>query len=216
MPVLLGPLGEPVVAYWESPDRSQRWYVVPAGIEWKTVVDWLVRQLLPELLKNAVAAVLDAAGCQVVDLDEALGGTRSADLLVTHAGNNRLVEVKASVGRPGEHLVADLRRHLETWPELGQANPVADGTLVINHDHRLAPAERPREAYTRPEFVAALTVEVVSSRAMYDLWCAEDWTSIRNLMFGNTTPPPAAAAAALATPAAKAPRWRLQRRQSRE
>jgi hypothetical protein len=278
VPVLLGPLDEPVVAYWEAPDRSQRWYLVPDGVDWQIVLDWLVRQLLPELapralrqvrspfladpelmtpaerkahqaleqldsdyqarrqqlqdelgvaaaaatplrdgllygagdlLKKAVADVLEAAGCQVVDLDETLGGTRSADLLVTAGGRSRLVEVKSSVGRPGEHYVADVRRHLDTWPELGQSTPVEGGTLVVNHDHKLPPADRPRDVYTRPEFVATLSVEVVSSRTLYELWGEQDWAGIRDLVFGSAATAPAA------DPAAAPPTSRRRRRSMR-
>jgi hypothetical protein len=279
VPILLGPLDEPVVAYWEAPDRSQRWYLVPDGVDWQTVLDWLVRQLLPELapralrqvrspflsdpelmtpaerkarqaleqldrdyqerrqqlqgeldaaaatamplryglmygtgdlLKKAVADVLEAAGCHVVDLDETLGGTRSADLLVIAGGRSRLVEVKSSVGRPGEHYVADLRRHLDTWPELGQSTPVEGGTLVVNHDHKLSPADRPRAVYTRPEFVATLTVEVVSSRTLYELWGQQDCASIRDLVFGSAATAPAADPPA--APPTPRPRRRSMRR----
>lgn len=48
-PVLITPLGEPVVAAWVSPDAAERMYVVPRNIEWDALRDWLLDQALPEL-----------------------------------------------------------------------------------------------------------------------------------------------------------------------
>jgi hypothetical protein len=76
-----------------------------------------------------VHAVLAAAGLHVVDLDRELGATKSADLLVSVAGTGprRLVEIKGVSGKPSENLVADLQRHLDTWPQLrpGTRRPAA-------------------------------------------------------------------------------------------
>lgn len=256
VPVLVTLLGESVVAYWEPPDEAQRWYVIPDGVLWQPVLEWLVRQALPHLapkalqtlrapflahpelmtkreqrvstaitqieqefadrrrelqaeldaatahadpirdgllygtgdvLKDAVAAVLVAAECNVGDLDEVLGRTNSADLLVSYSMATRLVEVKAASGRPGEALVDDLLRHLRTWPELGQTTPVTGGTLIINYQHRLAPTDRQRQPYTRREFVAALRVGVVGTLDLFESWRAEDWEAIRSMVLGTTT-----------------------------
>ena len=67
-------------------------------------------------LVDAVATVLTAAGLTVSDLDELLGDTSSADLLVSIGSNRRLVEVKSAGGNAGEKLVVALDRHLQTWP----------------------------------------------------------------------------------------------------
>jgi hypothetical protein len=151
-PILVDPLGVPVVAVWVPSDGQQRWYVIPDVVDWNVVVDWLVHQALPayvpdalrrfrapsfvdldlqtpaestarqaladmeirhaeertrleaELaraaeeaekirygllygtgseLVEAIATVLTTAGFTTVNLDDDLGGTRSADLLVT-------------------------------------------------------------------------------------------------------------------------------------
>ncbi len=139
-------------------------------------------------LKRAVAHVLTDAGLRTVDLDEQLGGTRSADLLVTAGGApGRLVEVKAASGAAGEHLVADLQRHLTTWPQLRPDEPVAGGVLIVNHQHRLHPSERAEQVYSRPEFVAALSVTVVSTVRLFRWWRAADWTAIHTSVLGHDT-----------------------------
>lgn len=96
-------------------------------------------------LVNAVATVLEAAGLHAVDLDEELGGPRSADLLVSVRDQppRRLVEVKAASGAAGENLVGDLQKHLATWPQLRPDKPVTGGAMVVNHQHRLHPSDRP-------------------------------------------------------------------------
>lgn len=65
-------------------------------------------------LEKAVASVLEAAGFETVDLDNLLGDTDSADLLVTYERERRLVEVKSVRGRAAGALVGHLRRHLDT------------------------------------------------------------------------------------------------------
>ena len=107
-------------------------------------------------LVHAVAQVLADAGLRTVDLDKELGGTRSADLLVSADGPPwRLVEVKSASGAAPEHLVGHLERHLATWPQLRPEQPVTGGVLVVNHQHRQHPSERTAQVYSRPEFVAA-------------------------------------------------------------
>lgn len=49
VPILVNDLDEPVAAAWVSDDESQRWYIQPAGIDWDTVLDWLMQQALPEI-----------------------------------------------------------------------------------------------------------------------------------------------------------------------
>ena len=93
-------------------------------------------------LVGAVARVLTDAGLDVVDLDEFVGRTDSADLLVTDGRRQRLlVEVKSASGMPSERLVGDLSRHLQTWPEIRDDLPVGGGLLVVNHQMRVPPAE---------------------------------------------------------------------------
>lgn len=116
-----------------------------------------VRQALPYAtgaeLVDAVSTVLTAAGCASVDIDDLLGRTASADLLVSYGTARRLVEVKSAGGNAPEKLVGALERHLKTRPQLRPDDPVEGGALVVNHQHRSDPQKRSAEVYTRPEFV---------------------------------------------------------------
>lgn len=135
-----------------------------------------------DALQDAVARVLADAGMTVSALDP-LVGTRSADLVVGHGGRNKLVEVKSSSGNASESLVDAPRRHLRTWPQL-QPEVVVDGAvLVVNHQHRLPPAERSRAVYGRLEFVGSLEIPVVSAVQLFDWWRRADFAAIR-LAFG--------------------------------
>jgi hypothetical protein len=90
-------------------------------------------------LENAIAAVLEAAGLNVVKVDELLGDTTSADLVVTLAGKRRLIEVKSASGSAAETLVRQLETHLQTWPQLRPNDPVDGGLLVVNHQYDCCP-----------------------------------------------------------------------------
>ncbi|MDT5029378.1 MAG: hypothetical protein QOE61_5804 [Micromonosporaceae bacterium] len=146
-------------------------------------------------LVDAVAAVLSAAGLHTVNLDEVLGGTASADLLVSADGAppRCLVEVKAAGGAAQEKLVGHLQRHLDTWPQLRPDMPVTGGVLVVNHQHKLHPSERPAQVYSRPEFVASLPVTVLSTVELFGWWRVGDWQAIRTAVLGaDSTAVPAA------------------------
>lgn len=150
-------------------------------------------------LAAAVATVFTAAGLHAVDLDTELGGTKSADLLVSagDASPRRLVEVKGVSGPAQESMVGNLQRHLGTWPQLRPDLPVNGGVLVVNHHHKLPPSERPAQVYSRPEFVASLPVKVISSAELFGWWRIGDWPAIRTAVLGAETPslpatPPAA------------------------
>ena len=283
--ILVDGLGDPVVAAWIPPSADQRWYIIPDGTDWETVLSWLVQRALPEYvpgalrrarsphfldpdlqtadefaarqaleevearyageklrleqalreakeraepvrygllygtgaeLVRAVAQVLTAGGLCTIDLDDELGGTRSADLLVGADGPPwRLVEVKAASGSAAENLVSHLQRHLETWPQLRPAEPASGGILIVNHQHRLHPSERAADVYSRPEFMSSLSVTVLSTMELFQWWRAADWTAIRTAVLGADPPPPtvtatvpAEAAATPATPPRRWPRWR--------
>jgi hypothetical protein len=165
-------------------------------------------------LVRAVAEVLTAAGLRTVDLDEELGGTKSADLMVSADGPpRRLVEVKAASGAAPENLVGYLQRHLDTWPQIRPDQPATDGVLVVNHQHKLHPSERTAQVYSRPEFVAALRVTVVSTIELFHWWCAADWTAIRTAVLGadpspaSTTAAPVKAATRPVVPPSRPRRW---------
>lgn len=167
-------------------------------------------------LVHAVAAVLAAAGLSTVDLDQHLGATKSADLLVGDGSTRRLVEVKAASGAASERLVDDLRRHLTTWPQLRPDEPVAGGVLVVNHQHKSHPSERAPVVYSRPEFVKALPFPVVSTPQLFQWWRPEDWTAIRAAVLGQdarlSSPSPSSRDAAPGLGGRLARRWWLGRR----
>jgi hypothetical protein len=254
VPLLVDGLGHSVVAAWMSDDEDERWYIIPDGTDWDTLLGWLIGHGLPQFapvalrrvrstqfddielhtraeretrnalekldddyarertalekqfddartraeavrdgllfgtggqVVDAVRAVLEDCGLQVVDLDATVG-TRSADLLVTaSAGDRWLIEVKASSGSPKEELARDLERHLATWPQLRPSEPVAGGALIVNHQHRLHPTERTEKVYTRPEFVKALTFPVISSWRLFQWWAEDDHASIISALFSG-------------------------------
>jgi hypothetical protein len=137
-------------------------------------------------LVQAVAAVLDAAGLVTIDLDHDLGATRSADLLVSGGGPpRRLTEVKAASGAAPGNMASHLERHLGTWPQLRLGEPVTGGVLIVNHQHRLHPSERTEQVYSRPEFLAALRVTVLSTLDLFRWWRAENWTAIQTAVMGD-------------------------------
>ncbi len=254
-PILMDNLGNTVVAVWVSEDERLRWYILPTGVPWTPVLQWLVAQALPayapgalrrarrelgvdpelqtasesatraalaeleadyieqrgrleeelnrvveaadeirygllfgagDVLKDAVAAVLAAAGFEVTDLDDELGDTISADLLVEYDGRRWLIEVKSSSGSAPEKHVGDLLRHIETWPQIDGDRPIEGGALISNHNHKADPSQRPRAVYSRPEFVASLTVPAISSREIFDAWRQEDFAKLRTLVTGDT------------------------------
>ena len=53
-PILVDGLDHPVAAVWTPAGFDERWYVIPDGAEWHTVLDWLVTQALPEYVPGAL------------------------------------------------------------------------------------------------------------------------------------------------------------------
>jgi hypothetical protein len=139
------------------------------------------------ILVNAVSRVLTDAGCDVTPLDELLGRTANADLLVAHGGRRRLVEVKRESGNAAESLVYDAHRHLDTWPQLRPDIQVEGATLIVNHQTNTRPLIRSAAVYSRPEFVQSLTIPVIATLELFDAWRSGDFDAIRNAVF-----PPAA------------------------
>ncbi|MFY1656162.1 hypothetical protein [Micromonospora sp. WMMD1274] len=131
----------------------------------------------------AVRTVLESAGVDVFDLDEELGGTKNADLLCTYAGRTRLVEVKGVSGSAPERAYQDLVRHLREWEKLAGVTPVVGGALILGHQLRVAPQERSRQPYGRPEFLAAQAEPVITTLDLFDAWREEDAEEIRRLLF---------------------------------
>lgn len=56
-PVLVSAAGEVVAAVWIAPDEQVRHYIIPWLSSWKTVLDWLVQQAIPEFVPSAVRRV---------------------------------------------------------------------------------------------------------------------------------------------------------------
>ncbi|MEW1734373.1 hypothetical protein AB0346_00280 [Nocardia beijingensis] len=52
-PILVDPVGKPVVAAWVPAHQNQRWYIVPDAIKWSSVIDWLVQQAIPYYIPGA-------------------------------------------------------------------------------------------------------------------------------------------------------------------
>jgi hypothetical protein len=46
-PILIDPLGDPVVAARTPPSGDQRWYVIPDAPDWDNMLGWLVQRALP-------------------------------------------------------------------------------------------------------------------------------------------------------------------------
>ena len=130
-------------------------------------------------LVRAVAEVLTDAGLHVTDLDEILGDTVNADLLVSHAGRRVLVEVKGASGNPSERLAESPARHLSTWPALRPELSVEGVVLFLNYQTKTHPLDRDDQPYRRPEFVASLTFPILGTRQLWDWWRTGDFGSIR-------------------------------------
>lgn len=128
-------------------------------------------------LEAAVARVLTDAGLGVEQLDEELG-TVSGDLLVEHDGHRVLVEVKSVGGNAPERLTEALHRHRQTWPQLRPDQPLTGALLIVNHQHKLPPADRSTAVYQRQAFVDSLEHPVVSTLELFDAWRREDWAAI--------------------------------------
>ena len=73
------------------------------------------------------------------------------------------------------------------------------GVLIVNHQHRLPPAERSHAVYDRPDFLRNLAAPVISSRELYEWWRSAAWDQIRSAVFPST-----------AAATARSPRHRLR------
>ncbi|MFJ9521871.1 hypothetical protein ACIRPK_26905 [Kitasatospora sp. NPDC101801] len=169
-------------------------------------------------LEDAVREVLAAADFTVTALDDELG-TQSADLLAELGGRRILVEVKSAASPAPQDLVGKLYKHMSTWPSLKRDAPLDGGLLVVNHQTRLPPQQRPAEVYSRGPFADSLKVPVVGSLQLLNWWREEDWAAIRQAVLGDdsTTAQPSADSATgpllpgpigPAAPASRLARWR--------
>jgi hypothetical protein len=86
-PILVDALGHPVVAVWTSSEENLRWYIIPDGADWATVIDWLVAKALPAHAPGALRRARHP-GFIPPDLqteDEARARQSLADLEEEHA-----------------------------------------------------------------------------------------------------------------------------------
>jgi hypothetical protein len=111
-PILTDGLGDPVVAVWTSPELDLRWYIIPYGTDWPTVIDWLVQQALPAYIPGAQRR---ARSREHVDEDLQTAGEIAARLAIT--------ELEEQYKRDKEALEQQLRSAAE------EATPVRDGLL---------------------------------------------------------------------------------------
>ncbi|MGX5187130.1 hypothetical protein ACWKT5_31325 [Streptomyces avermitilis] len=95
--------------------------------------------------------------------------------------------MKAAAGAAGEKLISQLQRHLEKWPQLRPGQPVTCAALIVNHQHRLNPAERPAEVYQR-RVVDVLPFPVIASGDLYRWWRTQDWPAVQTAVLGQAHP----------------------------
>jgi hypothetical protein len=100
--------------------------------------------------------------------------------------------VKSASGNAPERAYEDLVRHLREWDRLPGSTPVEGGALVINHQHRAAPGERPIKPYGRPEFLAAQTEPVITTLDLFEAWREDNAETVRQLLFGEELAPTSA------------------------
>lgn len=135
-----------------------------------------------DALVDAVGWVMGAAGFVVERLDDQYG-TTTADLLLSFSGRHWLVEVRSAGGHPGENAVQDLRRHVQTFPQI-DSRPVERGVLVVSNHTKLAPRERPVPIYTSRPFIESLDVVVIACMTIFDWWRNEAWDELRAAVTG--------------------------------
>lgn len=96
VPILVDGLGAPVVAAWTPDAEDQRWYIVPDGTDWDTLLDWLMKRALPALVPTALRRVRSA---HFEDPELQTRDERSARL--------RLVELERAYARDRDKLKAE-------------------------------------------------------------------------------------------------------------
>jgi hypothetical protein len=53
-PLVTNELGETLAGVWIPDEYDWRWYCLPAGTDWNTILDWLATQAIPEYVPNAL------------------------------------------------------------------------------------------------------------------------------------------------------------------
>lgn len=102
-PILVDPLGQPVVAVWVSPEEQVRWYILPDDIDWKVILDWLIHQALPAYIPQAARRYRTSSFVDTELLTSAERGARQAiaDMEVRHAAERQRLEDALADARQG-------------------------------------------------------------------------------------------------------------------
>ncbi|MFF8387337.1 hypothetical protein ACF053_27355 [Streptomyces kanasensis] len=145
----------------------------------------IVQTVLDDYTRPASRRMMTATSSTAASgLRRGVGDTLSADLLAALNGATCLVQVKAAAGAAGEKLISQLQRHLDKWPHLRPGQPVTCAALIVNHQHRLDPAERLTEVYQR-RVVDALRFPVIASGDLFRWWRTQDWPAVQAAVLGQ-------------------------------
>lgn len=139
-------------------------------------------------LVGAVSDALRSTGVDVVDVDELVGDTASADLLCTWRNKRCLIEVKSSNGPASERMYDALVSHVREWPELGHGT-IDRAALVVNHEVKSEPDQRSARPFTREAWVRAQEHPVVTSIDLLHAWRTDAWDQVLLDLFGESEDP---------------------------
>ncbi|MEU1630582.1 hypothetical protein ABZ746_35935 [Streptomyces sp. NPDC020096] len=109
-PILVDTLGDPVMAAWVPDDDSERWYIVPDGVDWQTITAWLVEQALPAYVPNALRRArssLAATDPKLETDDEARARQAMEDLGPSYTVEKARLEAAAQAARAAADPVRD-------------------------------------------------------------------------------------------------------------
>lgn len=140
-----------------------------------------------DTFKKVISVVLSSSGFEIEDLDVSFGGGQSGDLLASLGGRHWMVEVRSVGGSPSEKSAYDLVKHLATWRKLGRSEEIETGVLVLNHNHKEAPAARPRVPYPRRGFVDSfdsLNVTVILTVQLCEWWAMGEHEAVKAAVTG--------------------------------
>ncbi|MFJ8763153.1 hypothetical protein [Streptomyces cyaneofuscatus] len=72
----------------------------------------------------------------------------------------------------------------QTSPQLRPGQPVTCAALIVNHQHRLDPAQRPAEVYQR-RVVDTPSFPVIASGDLFRWWRTQDWPAVQAAVLGQ-------------------------------
>jgi len=108
-PILVDPLGKPLVAVWVAPDQRTRWYVIPDDIDWNVVLDWLVHRAIPSYVPEAARRHRSSSFVDpdLLTPDEHKGRQALADMEARHAEERRELEEALAEARRDAETIRD-------------------------------------------------------------------------------------------------------------